>query len=185
MNSLNLATGNCYSGSGQPVQRSQSGSVRESLSDLEVQAYHTFSGLQNLSEEGRALVLRQVIAMHNQQTRVVKNRIETPPAQVTFKNQSSALNNIIKELATILTVVEIQEFEIILGFQPSVVIEACFTFPNSTFQAKEAFFRQYFLQYGIAWGITLLLNNDIGFYPMHQEQISTLLNAMRPELLEF
>lgn len=185
MNSLSPATGNWYSSLGQPMQLSQSGSVRESPSDLEVQAYHTFSGLQNLSEEGRALVLRQVIAMHNQETRVVKNRIKTPPGRVTLKTQSSALNDIIIKLATILTVVEIQEFEIILGFKPSVMIEACFKFPNSKFLAKEAFFRQYFLQYGMNRGITLLLNSDIGFYPGHQEQISTFLNAMLPEHLEF
>ena len=161
-----------------------SGRIRESACDLEAQANHVFGGLQNLSEGGRALVLRRVIALHNQQASMAKNKIETPAAQVDFKVQYPVLNGTIKKMATILTVTEIQEFEIIvLGSKSSRMSEAYWEF-SSVLRAKEAFFRQYFLHFGIALGINLLLNIGIGFYPKHQERIFSLLRAMYPEYVE-
>ena len=183
MNSMGPATGSWHNNF-IPVSSSATGShsgrIQESSCDLEVQAYHVFRGLQNLSEEGRALVLRRVIALHNQQASMAANKIETPAIQVDFKVQYPVLNGTIKKMATILTVAEIQEFEIIvLGSGSSRMKEACWKF-SSVLRAKEAFFRQYFLHFGIALGITLLLNIGIGFYPKHQERISSLLSSMHP-----
>ena len=187
MNSMSPATGNWYNSFTQvssSATESHSGRMQESSCDLEVQAYHVFGGLQNLSEEGRALVLRRVIALHNQQASMAANKIETPATQVDFKVQYPVLNGTIKKMATILTVTEIQEFEIIvLGSKSSRMSEACCEF-SSVLRAKEAFFRQYFQHFGIALGITLLLNIGIGFYPKHQEQISSLLSTVHPAYVE-
>ena len=185
MNSLTPAGGNPYGGfsaAAHASTESQSGSSRESITVLEVQACQAFRGLQGLSEGGRALVLRQVIAMHNEQTCLVKNKIESPPAQVDFKTLYPVLNGIIKKMATILTESEIQEFEImVFGRQSTELSEAWRKFPNSALRAKEAFFQQYFLKYGVVLGITWLIKSNIGFYPHKQAQIFELLNTLLPK----
>ena len=167
---------------------STKGRMRRAISNARSGAYRTAlkqGYCEELArEKGELAAKRRMIALNNQQASMAKNKIETPAAQVDFKVQYPVLNGTIKKMATILTVTEIQEFEIIVfGSKSSRMSEACCEF-SCVLRAKEAFFQQYFLHFGIALGINLLLNIGIGFYPKHQEQISSLLSSMQPEYVE-
>lgn len=166
---------------------STKGRMSRAISNARSGAYRTAlkqGYCEELAREKGELAAKRVMALHNQQASMTKNKIETPAAQVDFKVQYPVLNGTIKKMATILTVAEIQEFEfIVLGSKSSRMSEACCEF-SCVLRAKEAFFQQYFLHFGIASGITMLLNIGIGFYPKHQELISSLLSSMHPEYVK-
>ena len=166
---------------------STKGRMRRAISNAKSGAYRTAlkqGYCEELAREKGELAAKRVLAQYNQQAGMAKNNIETPAAQVDFKVQYPVLNGTIKKMATILTVTEIQEFEIIvLGAKSSRMSEACREF-SCVLRAKEAFFQQYFLHFGIASGINRLLNIGIGFYPKHQERISSLLSSMHPEYVK-